>query len=679
MPDVLFVQMPYAAVHHPSIALGLLKRAVREHGPSAEIVHANLDWAEVVGLDVYLAVYSTETDELVAEWTFGGAAFPGFPADVRTLGQVAPRSFAHLSGCLRSFHPTLDVERLLILVRDRARVFVDRLAERVAASGARVVGCSSIFQQHCASLALLRRVRELAPDVVTLLGGGNCEGPMGAATHRAFPWVDYVATGEADAWIGPFCAALLDHGRALPDRLVPATVLGPGDREAQARRAADDGHLARLDDAQVPDYDDYFRALSRSTLAPHVRPGLLMEGSRGCWWADRRPCTFCALNGSPRPYRGKSVDRVVREMDTLAERHGIDRIAMVDNVLDRATSRALTAALSARARRREIFWEVRPTLRREDVEQLAAAGVRWLQPGLENLHDGVLRLMGKGTTALQNVAVLKWARRSGVRLAWGFLVGTPGEQDAWYQELARWLPWISHLPPPVGTAEVRFHRFSRYVADAARYGLSLAPARAYAHVYPLPAEELSELAYFFEARRPVDGGPGEGQRRVLSQLCAWRAQHAGAVREPVLTQRWRDGALLLLDTRPVAVEREQLLEGAEARVYAACSSPARVSGLRRALRDGGTDVAGRDLERLLAGLEARRLLLRAGDAVVALAVPTPIAPPPDERDAPEGFISMADVLRSHAEHSLARAASRPAWDRPALEAFGALTSPPPRP
>ena len=42
------------------------------------------------------------------------------------------------------------------------------------------------------SLALLRRVKELDPSVVTMLGGANCEAEMGWAAIRAFPWVDFV-------------------------------------------------------------------------------------------------------------------------------------------------------------------------------------------------------------------------------------------------------------------------------------------------------------------------------------------------------------------------------------------------------------------------------------------------------------------------------------------------------
>ena len=61
-----------------------------------------------------------------------------------------------------------------------------------------LVGVSSTFPQNCAALALLRRLKARHPTIRTAMGGGNCEGPMGAAIHELFPFVDYVCSGEGD-------------------------------------------------------------------------------------------------------------------------------------------------------------------------------------------------------------------------------------------------------------------------------------------------------------------------------------------------------------------------------------------------------------------------------------------------------------------------------------------------
>src|SRR5439155_23646348 len=48
------------------------------------------------------------------------------------------------------------------------------------------------------SLALAMRLKQRYPDQVVCFGGANCEGDMGVALHRSFPWIDYVCSGEGD-------------------------------------------------------------------------------------------------------------------------------------------------------------------------------------------------------------------------------------------------------------------------------------------------------------------------------------------------------------------------------------------------------------------------------------------------------------------------------------------------
>src|SRR5207253_3689489 len=119
----------------------------------------------------------------------------------------------------------------LVALRAAATKFTDGPARRVLATGARVVGCTSTFEQHVASLALLRRIRELDPEVVTMLGGANCETVMGQTTHRCFPWVDFVVSGEADGLISELCRLALDGRRDADPSELPRGVLGPGHRQ----------------------------------------------------------------------------------------------------------------------------------------------------------------------------------------------------------------------------------------------------------------------------------------------------------------------------------------------------------------------------------------------------------------------------------------------------------------
>jgi magnesium-protoporphyrin IX monomethyl ester (oxidative) cyclase len=153
-----------------------------------------------------------------------------------------------------------------------------------------------------------------------MIGGANCEGVMGEATHREFAWVDFVMSGEVDDFIGTFCARVLREGASLTD--LPEGVFGRGRRSrvGQLGLTAPRAVVRSLDQTGVPDYDDYFDALSTASAGAHVKPALLFESSRGCWWGMKHHCTFCGLNGEGMSFRSKSPGRVDRGADVAIPR-----------------------------------------------------------------------------------------------------------------------------------------------------------------------------------------------------------------------------------------------------------------------------------------------------------------------------------------------------------------------
>ncbi|PYQ57675.1 MAG: RiPP maturation radical SAM protein 1 [Acidobacteria bacterium] len=485
--------------------------------------------------------------------------------------------------------------------------------------------------------------------MITVLGGANCEGVMGRTTHRSFPWVDYVVAGEADGLVAGLFRRILAEGRDVPPDGLPAGVYVPAHRDGSPKRGSEAPRpvLRDLDALPVPDFDDYFQVLGRSRYAGAVRPGLPLETSRGCWWGAVRHCTFCGLNGSTMTFRSKSPARVHQEIRELEERYGISRFETVDNILDMGYFQSLLPALAADGgERRRIFYEVKANLRRSQVEALRRAGIRWLQPGIESLHSAVLELMDKGVQAWQNVQLLKACRELGVRLSWNYLWGFPGEEDAWYAEMAPWLPALEHLQPPSGVTRVRFDRFSPYHQRPETFGLALRPAPAASHVYPLPAEDLLDLTYYFAAAGRPDAFTGEGGemmagrpgiQAVQERFEAWRV--AFWTGPPVLTEEDDGAALTFEDTRSCAVERRFRLTGLERAVYlAAQDAPLRerlasVLAERQGLAASSEEVAAAATE-----LERRFLAVTVDRRLLALGLPDQCPELPGLRDFPGGLV-----------------------------------------
>src|SRR5262249_2091455 len=118
-------------------------------------------------------------------------------------------------------------------------------------------------------------------------------------------------------------------------------------------------------------------------------------------------------------------------------------------------------------------------------------------PGIESLATSTLKLMKKGTTAFQNINLLKNCASYGVTPHWNLLVGFPGEKAEVYQRYLEILPSLAHLHPPSVVSPVRFDRFSPYHKEAQSYGLDLSPMDFYFMVYPFSEADLNDFAYYF--------------------------------------------------------------------------------------------------------------------------------------------------------------------------------------
>lgn len=625
--DVILISMPFAEVRRPSIALGLLRASLAHTDIRNEVIYATFSFAETIGLVSYQAMQSAPTDHLLGEWCFASHLF----------SVVAEKDEEYLNLVLevrsQGFPPDIQQRKdLMYWVRAQSIAYVDRLAEDIVARQPRIVGCSSVFQQHCASLALLKRIREMSPQTVLLMGGANCEGEMGVETLRSFSWVDCVVSGEADLMFPSLCRVLLDHGRGVNAAVLPPGAISQADLRNVLPVVSPNGlspprpMIHDMDAVPIPDYDHYFATLKDSTLSNLLEPELLAESSRGCWWGEKSHCTFCGLNGTGMKYRSKSAKRVLAELSELSGRYGIRTIQFVDNILDLSYFNTVLPTLATAEESYTIFYETKANLKRKQVELLADAGVRCIQPGIESLDDHVLGLIGKGNSALVNLQLLKWLNEFGIDAAWNMLSGIPGESDNWYAEMAEWLPAIFHLQPPTGVNRVRYDRFSPYQMRPQDFGLMLEPSRAYAYVYDLPRESLMKLANSFEdsaQRMHIHRGMQErpGQKKLQEVVQQWN--HIWRNSRPVL-RVYDDGhSLQILDTRPCAYQTGWTLRDLEAELYRLCDCALTPAALLEQLSTRrGTKVFMEEVQPAIESLCRAKLLLRLNHKLLSIGVST---------------------------------------------------------
>ncbi|KDQ69557.1 RiPP maturation radical SAM C-methyltransferase [Streptomyces halstedii] len=516
---VLLVNMPWSPIDLPSLALGILKRSVDEHVPggSAEVLHANLEFTDWITRRTEFTAEDYEYYALSSyflgcgDWVFSSALYddPAWREEEFT---------AAMSGKLRASRMRMTKE-----LHRQVPEFVETIARRIVEYAPDVVGFTSTFQQNTAALAAARHVKRLAPHIVTVMGGANCDAEQGAAVHRTFPFVDHVIRGEGEAAFPALLTALAEGATDL------STISGLCHRDAEGASVANPMATSPLPPATIlpPDYSGYFERLASSVARNWVEPKLVVEGARGCWWGEKHHCTFCGLNGSFMQFRSKSPDVFYEEIMDLARRHRVLDMYVVDNILDMGYLSTVLPRIIDSGYDLRLHIEIKANMRRSQLRTLSDAGLIYVQPGIESLNSRVLDLMDKGVSGCQNVRMLRDGAETGLSVSWNYLHGFPGETAEDYDPVIAQIPALEHLNPPVDlSARIAIERFSPYF-NRPELGFSgLRPELHYRFTYDLPEEELHDLAYVFEA---PERGIGEATVTALNDtLAAWKKHHAGA-------------------------------------------------------------------------------------------------------------------------------------------------------
>lgn len=552
--DICLFVPPFAPVHFPQLGTAVLKAACQQRGLSTRIVYGNLTLAARIGLENYEAVDGRPMSGMVAERLFRDYAYP--PEIAAQLPEPMP-----IDGDFQGVYEAVSAE---------IEPAIEAMVAGILALRPRILGLSATFQQNMACSAIACRIKALAPEICIVMGGANTAWPICLGLTRAFPWIDHFFAGEADIDFPDFCERLIRQGERPAGRVVRSAAI----RDMRV--------------VATPDFSDYFAAL-RPFQAAGVLPQwlpryLTAESSRGCWWGAKSHCTFCGLNGDDgMDYRYKPAERVCDEFDALAA-WDVPSIYMTDNIMPRQYLADLLPRLAERGSEAALFYEVKSNMVRAEVDIMARGGVRMIQPGIESLATGPLRLMRKGVSAHQNIALLRDCGGAGIVVAWGIIYGFPGEAAADYAAMAELLPLLGHLQPPNAMHRIIIDRFSPLYRDSAANGIgALSALEGYRALYP-PWIDPKDVAYHFngdystaliEDRDLFD--------RLSQRIAEWRKVWASEP-APVLQIFDRAEGALILDTRPVARRPMTRLSASQHRALLALDRPRSAAAIDPAMR-----------------------------------------------------------------------------------------------
>ncbi len=601
--DIALVVPPVTDAEMPSLALSLFKSCFAEKG-----IRSFVDYAD---LRFYSHLGSQMTAEILKK--------------IYHAGRIGEYMFLHCTGWKAKWNESeyfrflsrynacwdyYDIPAIIEKGKAAAEKTVEETARLIADSGAKIVGVVAQFQQINGAAAILKRVKELRPDIATMVGGAHCMDTGGRAILRHWPFADYVFFGEADEIIADICEKILAGERDFP---LPYGVLRHGEpipEELPHRRTQD------MNKIPYPDFEDYFALadaypeLYQDSLNFSLN-SLVLEGSRGCWWGEKTPCMFCGLNGSVRIYREKEPERFADELAYMEKRWPQTiNFKFSDNIQSFRQTKELPALMAKKMSRYPILMtEIKSNLTEETMQRLASVGFRQLQPGIESLHDDILSLMNKGNRGLEHIALLRYARKLHIYITWNFLHGFPGEPLEAYEEIEKFLPLIYHLQPPALFTPIIYQRNNAYYNNPEKYGLDLCPAEMYWYILYDNEDYIWGIAYNFDDLNAPKQKP-EIYERVMKRVLEWQ-EPWNKKRPERLEMELFDDKIEIRDTRMCSNQVYCTLTGLKNEIYRRANVPVHRETLAKEF--------GAEAKRIVDELLREKLMMEMKGRVLALA------------------------------------------------------------
>lgn len=637
--DIVLVSMPFAPFWSCNAGIGVLTGAAKNAGLSVKATYPCIRFGQTIGAGLYNIISENylARQTLLGDWLFSSLMQEPDHESFKQYEQHYHQEILKAQQASLLDASSIPYSHIHALQDACAALLADE-TRRIAALTPRIVGCSSTFIQHGASLALLKNIKAVNPKIITMIGGANCEADMGYETALQFPWVDFVFSGEADHLFPSLCRRILSNEHPVRLSELPYGVYTYEKAQAQklspySSQEFEVAIVHEMDTVSMPDYDEYVEEREQSGLSGGDFLACAVESARGCQKGERALCNFCGLNGARVCYRNKSPETFLAELGALHKKYGSNVFLLTDNIV---SNKAFSEWLQKAAERQTwtFFLETRSTLTEEQVKLLSTAQVFEIQPGIESLNDHLLQLMNKGNSALLNIAFMKYAREQAVKIAWNMLYHIPGETDADYWDLADLIPLLHHLSPPNQAGPISFCKFSRYYTAPEYSGLKLMPLPAYAHVYSgLSPEALQRIAYHFINAAP-DGKEGlplsDAKQLMLQRVNEWQSLYnfpLGTEKRimeksiPILVMRELNGLIKIRDSRGCAVSSLFVLDEVESAIYKYARHPVTLETIRTSMsQDDALRSSMNKVEESLQSLIENKLLLNIGDKYLSLAV-----------------------------------------------------------
>ncbi len=605
------ISTPWPLFNRPSIQLGSLKAFINSELPEirVEAYHMYLDVAAALGYDLY-GFISQRT--WLAESPYAALLYPEREERIARLWHRRSRGL--------SPHQRSGFARICRQLEEAS----SRILSEVDWQAYRLAGFTICFSQLASSLYFIRKIKRRVPELKVVVGGSACAGTMGRSLLNAVSEIDFVISGEGEL---PLVQLLMRLGREGSEKI--DGVPGLFSRANACDGTGQSSQVPVLDRLPIPDYSDYFDRLRSFDFRKAFLPKLPMEISRGCWWRKGkkqgeqkgfRGCVFCGLNVQWSGYRSKSAQRVLNEIDTLTTRHQVLAVSFMDNLLPARDIGGLFKGMARLGKDFRLFAEVRATTSRDDLTAMAAAGMREVQVGIEALSSRLLRRLNKGTTAIENLEIMKTCETPGLPLLTGNLIlGFPGSTQ---DEVAETLSTLEFVLPfrPLNGIPFWLSYGSPVWGFPETFGLKrIYNHRLYAHL--LPRQVLDGLTLMMQGYVGDVRAQKHLWRPVEQKVKEWKTRyerlHREPASEPILSYLDGGDFLVIRERRLDGPDVTHRLQGTSRKIYLFCESARAFDTIVERFPGFGAEK----IRPFLAMMVAKRLMFEERERYLGLAVP----------------------------------------------------------
>jgi radical SAM superfamily enzyme YgiQ (UPF0313 family) len=277
-----------------------------------------------------------------------------------------------------------------------------------------ILAMPTFIDSYPVNVRITKRVRELNPAIITLVGGALISSLPEPLIADLKP--DYTILGEGEATL----LELLDH---IENGGTPAEATGIAGMglllDGKVHKTPKRKQLMDLDVLPLPDL-----FLFPSVQKDPVIPELGLTTSRGCYGR----CSFCFLNMEKLSY--KSPERFEMEVADLVAKHSIRYFYINDLTFTSDIKRSYQ--ICDVLKKYGLTWTCSTRVERIQPELLCYmhdCGCRDIWYGVESLDQTVLDLADKMTKVEEIEYAVTETVKAGIKVAANLIVGLPGESE----------------------------------------------------------------------------------------------------------------------------------------------------------------------------------------------------------------------------------------------------------